>query len=82
MMVLQQSGDVVTGTYERDDGRIEAIASGNMLTGTWEQSATSGTFEFRLADDCSSFEGSWRFGPSGGWEGDWIGNRVGNRLPG
>jgi hypothetical protein len=80
MMVLQQSGDVVTGTYDHDNGRIEGTISGNLLTGTWTQSATSGTIQFQLADDCDSFDGSWRFGSSGDWEGNWVGTRI--RVPG
>jgi len=80
MMVLQQSGDVVTGTYDHDNGRIEGTISGNLLTGTWTQSATSGTIQFQLVDDCDSFDGSWRFGSSGSWEGNWVGTRI--SMPG
>ena len=79
IMVLHQSGDAVTGTYERDNGRIEGTVSGNMLIGTWSQSATSGPFQFQLAGDCDSFEGSWRFSSSGDWDGYWIGSRI--RMP-
>ncbi len=75
-MVLQQSGDVVTGTYDYDNGRIEGTVAGNVLSGTWTQSATSGPFQFQLADDCNSFEGSWRFSSSGGWDGNWAGTRL------
>jgi MscS family membrane protein len=78
-MMLQQSGDVVTGTYDYDEGRMEGTVSGNVLTGTWTQSATSGTIQLQLADDCNSFDGSWCFGSSGGWEGNWVGARV--RMP-
>jgi len=76
IMVLHQSGDAVTGTYDRDNGRIEGTVSGNMLIGTWTQSATSGPFQFQLKDDCNSFEGSWRFSSSGSWDGNWIGTRI------
>ena len=75
-MVLQQSGDVVIGTYDYDVGQIKGTISGNVLTGTWTQSATSGTIQLQLADDCNSFDGSWRFGSSSGWEGDWSGTRM------
>jgi hypothetical protein len=75
-MVLQQSGNTVAGTYDYDSGRIEGTIEGNLLTGTWTQSSTSGTFQFQLADDCNSFHGSWRFGSSGGWEGNWVGTRT------
>ena len=80
IMVLHQSGDAVTGTYEHDMGRIEGTVSGNVLTGTWTQSSTSGTIQFQLADDCDSFDGSWRFSTSGGWDGNWVGTRI--RMPG
>ena len=80
-MVLQQVGDTVTGTYEHDDGRIiDAKLSGNTLTGTWVQSNGSGGFEFIMAEDCDSFDGSWTSDSPGDLGGEWSGVRV--RLPG
>ena len=36
-MVLTQSGNVVTGTYIHDSGRINAALSGGRLVGTWSE---------------------------------------------
>ncbi len=81
-MVLQQSGNTVTGNYSWDDGRISATVSGNKLIGTWSESPSysppsdAGDFEFALSDDCKSFSGNWRYGSEGGWSGEWSGSRI------
>jgi hypothetical protein len=35
VIVLQQSGDIVTVIYDYDKGRIEGTVTGNVLIGTW-----------------------------------------------
>ena len=80
-MDLQQSGDVVTGSYS-NQGRITGTVSGNKLQGTWSEPPdyseprNKGAFEFRISADCNSFNGNWGLGSSGSWMGPWNGKRV------
>lgn len=80
-MKLQQSGDVVTGSYTWDEGHIQGTVSGNKLIGTWSEDPSysppddAGDVELTISDDCNSFGGKWRYGSSGEW-GDWTGKRI------
>ena len=80
-MELVQTGNQVTGTYESDNGKIEGLVSGNTLTGTWSEYPSysppgdAGDIVFIISEDCSSFDGKWRYGTSGGWSGSWTGAR-------
>ena len=80
-MDLQQSGDVVTGSYS-NQGRITGTVSGNKLQGTWSEPPdyseprNKGAFEFTLSADCNSFNGNWGLGSSGSWMGPWNGKRA------
>lgn len=86
-MVLQQSGDTLTGTYTHDDGKLEGTISGNTFTGTWTEVPTrspphdAGDVELTLSDDCNSFSGKWRYGSSGEMSGGWTGTRTGSAPP-
>ncbi len=77
-MVLTQSGNVVTGTYTHDSGRINAVVSGNKLIGTWSEAPSyapdrdAGDIEFIMSADGKTFSGSWGYGSSlagGSWTG-------------
>ena len=77
-MELRFSGDRVTGEYESDDGRIEGVVSGRLMTGTWSEKPSyappkdAGQFEFTLSEDGRSFTGRWRYGSEGEWR-SWSG---------
>ncbi len=87
-MELVQDGDMVTGTYTCDEGRIEGMASDGRLTGTWSEepsyqpSDDTGDFVFTLSEDGASFTGQWRYGKEGEWEGSWNGHKVSRVLIG
>jgi len=80
-MELQQKGNKVNGTYPYDQGRIQGTVSGRNLTGTWSEYPSysppgdAGDIVFIISEDCSSFDGTWRYGTSGGWSGSWTGAR-------
>ena len=81
-MELQQNGNKVNGTYPYDQGRIQGTVSGRNLTGTWSEYPSysppgdAGDMVFIISEDCSSFDGMWRYGTSGGWSGSWTGARI------
>ncbi len=77
-MVLTQSGNVVTGTYTHDSGRINAVVSGGKLVGTWSEAPSyapdkdAGDIEFIMSADGKTFSGSWGYGSNlsgGSWTG-------------
>ncbi|HPJ84452.1 MAG TPA: hypothetical protein PLY09_06810 [Methanothrix sp.] len=78
-LVLQQTGDTVTGTYPYEEGKLSGTIAGNELKGTWTQvrggEPIAGDYEFEMADDCT-FTGRWRYttaGYSDDWRYDWPG---------
>ncbi len=82
-MVLVQSGNTVTGTYEHDNGRLEGKIDNNVITGNWYEEPTSqpptdaGIFRFEFADDGNSLTGFWKYDYSdGAWDGQWTGTRI------
>lgn len=81
-MELQQNGNSVNGIYLHDQGRIQGTVSGRNLIGTWSEYPSyslpgdAGDLMFVISEDCSSFDGKWRYGTTGGWSGSWIGARV------
>jgi small-conductance mechanosensitive channel len=75
-MELEQEGDRVRGSYPGFEGLIRGRASGNELTGTWEDAAGNGVFDFVMSPDRKSFMG--RFG-TGEW---WTGRRTETALAG
>ncbi len=70
LMTLSQTGDRVIGTYQPDEGEIEAAVDGVTLTGTWSQPGADGAFVFALAPDGESFVG--RFDNGEYWNGERI----------
>jgi hypothetical protein len=73
-LVLQQSDNTVTGS--EGSMQIQGSVSGNHLAGNWKTPGDAGTFDLKMATDCQSFTGNWRYGSSGEWAGDWTGTRV------
>lgn len=56
------------GVYRPGNGRIEGLAEGARLAGTWVQAGASGRFEFAMSRDGQSFAG--RFGSGDYWNGE------------
>ena len=87
-MQLVQDGNRVTGEYEWDEGKIDGMINGNMLTGTWSEKPSyqppddAGDFKFSLSKDGTSFTGEWRYGSTGDWQGSWNGKKVSRALIG
>jgi len=73
-VILEQDGGTVSGLYPLFGGRIEATATGRVLSGRWVQEDREGDFEFVQSQDGQSFAG--RFG-SGEW---WTGARAATVL--
>jgi len=79
-LTLSQSGDVITGSYTYDNGKLKGNAGGNMLFGTWSEEPSyaipndAGEAEFTMAPDGNSFTGRWRYGFTGEWK-TWNGYR-------
>ena len=63
ILLLEQTGDSVTGLYDDGLGMIAGTVDGDTLTGTWtEDDGTddnTGPFEFILSGDQNSFSGRW-----------------------
>jgi hypothetical protein len=75
LMTLAQSGDEVSGSYDWMGGRIEGNIVGDKLMGQWTQkNGEWGRFEFTMASNCSSFEGTWGY-KDNIENGYWNGNR-------
>ena len=78
MDLHEASPNVFAGTYQHDEGQIvDATVNGNVLSGTWIQSGGlhTGSFEFRMNADCSSFEGTWTSDEPEIGGGEWNGQR-------
>ncbi len=79
-MVLTQRGNIVTGHYTHDQGRIEGAVSGNQMNGTWSEYPTyapkkdAGDVRFIMSADGKTFGGSWGYGSSLS-DGDWTGSK-------
>ena len=63
--VLTQSGNDVSGKYE--EGEISGTVLGNVLTGTWSQTGSSGSFEFTMSADGLSFTIKWKYEGDADW---------------
>lgn len=67
LIQLEQDVDRVSGTYRPGDGRIQARVENGILKGAWAEPGESGTFEFALSPDGTSFAG--RYGNGEYWNG-------------
>lgn len=74
-LTLRQEGNRVTGTYPLYGGRIEAVAEGRTLEGSWTQGNDSGRFLFVLDREGNSFAGRY---DEGEW---WTGSRTSGAPP-
>ncbi len=85
-LVLQQSGDTVTGTYYPiEQGEVRGTVSGNKLIGTWTHRTAnpiiSGDCELEMSEYCT-LTSRWRYatvGYSQEWRTDWF--EVGKKIP-
>lgn len=68
LLVLEQSGARVTGTFQPGDGTVTGTVDGALVTGRWRQPGSEGGFEFALAPDGRSFVG--RSGNGEYWNGE------------
>lgn len=82
---LSQKGDIVTGSYDNDNGKIEGIVSESndsqiyTCHGTWAKSNDNGEFIFTINGNVSlnHFDGKYNFsGEPSKWNEDWDGDRV------
>lgn len=76
-MTLHQTGNSVSGTYLYSDETysISGTASGNTLTGTFDEgNGYTGVFQFTLSSDGRSFSGRWHYDAEAEWSG-WSGTR-------
>ncbi len=62
VMVLNQSGDEVTGTVEPGAGRIEGRAEGRVLRGRWSLGGFSGVILLALSEDGRTLTGRFDAG--------------------
>jgi hypothetical protein len=69
MLVLNQSGSSVTGTYGKSNYPIAGTVKEGTITGTWNETDTtgaySGFFVFTTSADGKSFEGKWVYTSEG-----------------
>lgn len=69
IILFNQTGSLVTGTYNHGNGTINASVQGNKLSGTWVDSDNTGTksgfFEFEQSTDEKSFNGRWVYTSEG-----------------
>src|SRR6185436_17775867 len=69
---LGVDGQLVTGSYPHNQGRIEGRVTGQVLEGRWTQTDRPGLLRFELSPDGTSFKGAWMEadGKGGGaWDG-------------
>lgn len=76
IMYLIQEGNLVTGSYEFNDGKLIGILTDNVLEGAWVQSDSVGNFRFVFSNDGMRFQGTWGFGKDSISGGDWNGTKV------
>ncbi len=78
VMVLDQDGTTVTGTYEPGKGRIQGEIEGTILRGTWSQPGAQGGLVFAIAEDGKTFTG--RFDNGEYWNGERASENLAGRL--
>lgn len=77
-LTLRHSGNSVTGGYVTTGappGTVSGTINGNVLTGRWSDSSSSGGFRLVFGADGRSFVGTWGSGGSYDDGGDWNGRR-------
>jgi hypothetical protein len=58
-VILEQTGEYVTGTYRDGEGEIEGTAVGNHLVGVWKAAGEIGTIDFWLNDAGTRWSGNY-----------------------
>ena len=88
-LVLEQHGNIVTGNYTHDNGKITGVLNGNILTGKWSEAPTykpkhdAGSVRLTFSNNGKSFTGKWRYGCGGNsWpHSDWTGTKIHTNPP-
>lgn len=75
-MYLFQEGNLVTGTYEFNDGKVVGVLNGNILEGGWVELDNVGNFRFAFFDNGTRFEGNWGYGKDSTGAGIWYGRKF------
>jgi hypothetical protein len=82
-ITIQQSGNKITGNYERNNGRIEGTVEGREIRGRWMEAPTytppkcAGELRFTFSEDKKTFKGKWHQGfEEKEWREDWNGKKV------
>lgn len=81
-MTLQQDGNRVTGTYVFNDGQLDGMVSGAVLTFHWWEEARGEPFEqaavahrgdghFTMLAGSRAIAGDWRYEGSDSYTGNW-----------
>lgn len=83
----------IQGSSNPVKNHINGIVMDNKLAGNWAKHPSygppvdAGDMMFIISEDCSSFQGKWRYGYKSGewddhnWDGDWTGSRVDSSKP-
>ena len=88
-MVLEQKGDVVTGTFTyRTGGTLEGKLEGHVLSFEWVQPGdmeearreVKGSGYFYITDDGEKLVGEWGYGTERQGGGAWTADRISQKL--
>ena len=81
-MILYQHGNVITGHYAHDNGKIVGFLRGNVLMGKWSEAPTykpdhdAGRLRLVFSRDGQTFNGKWGYGfEEKSWNGNWSGKK-------
>lgn len=72
-MTISFDGTYVSGSYTHQNGSLEGVLDGNVMTGTWHQNNGKGTCIFTFSQDFSRFDARWNYAGETGWRGNWNG---------
>jgi len=75
-MYLTQVGNLVTGNYDFNNGKLVGTLEGNVLEGAWAQDNSKGNFKITFSDDGNRFQGNWGYGKESINAGPWYGRRI------
>lgn len=75
-MYLTQVGNLVTGNYDFNNGKVVGILEGNVLEGAWAQENSNGNFRLVFSEDGNRFQGNWGYGKENISGGPWYGRRI------
>lgn len=75
-MYLTQIGDLVTGSYEFNNGKLMGRITENILEGGWAQSNCVGNFKLIFTADGNKFNGHWGYNKEISGGGPWYGRKL------